>query len=313
MSISEHATVILALLYKSGAGVVGINSALARALDVGRRLEDLAGFPFQELLDILGAGLDGILPPLSNLGGNDLSRAGRVLEEVGSRGIHVLCGDEGDYPRPIRSFSGRYAPPLLFCRGNLELLDCPLGGIVGTRRVTDNGGELARLSARAFGEAGVVVVSGGARGVDQAAHGAALDEGGRTVVVLPEGILSYRPSRELDAAVQDGRALLMSEFVPDAPWTTEGAVTRNRTISALSEMVCVIEPKKVGGSIRTARCALEQGKRLLIYGEGDAPKTLLKSDEVFGLVPEGEAFDKDYFLAMWESRPEGSMAQGDLF
>jgi predicted Rossmann fold nucleotide-binding protein DprA/Smf involved in DNA uptake len=92
-----------------------------------------------------------------------------------------------------------------------------------------------------------------------------LRNGGKTVVVLPQGILTYRGPALLFDAIQDGRAAVVSEFAPDMAWETHAAVTRNTTISAFSLLVCVIEPKKTGGSVRTARCALAQGKRVLVY------------------------------------------------
>ncbi len=96
--------------------------------------------------------------------------------------------------------------------------------------------------------------------MDAAAHGAALAAGGATVIVLPQGALSYEKPSAYGEAMRAGRVLLLSEFVPDLPWCTHAAVQRNATISVLSDGLCVIAPAKQGGSIRTARCAIERAK-----------------------------------------------------
>jgi predicted Rossmann fold nucleotide-binding protein DprA/Smf involved in DNA uptake len=112
-----------------------------------------------------------------------------------------------------------------------------------------------------------------------------------------------------------GRAVIVSQFAPDARWQTHAAVTRNATISALARMVCVIEPKKIGGSIRTARAAVAQGKRVLFYcpeAGPHSPARLLRQAGALDLVPPDHSFCPESLLNQWTSAPAPAR-QTDLF
>jgi DNA processing protein len=263
----------------------------------------------------LPPGFEALAFYLTRWGSQYRERAAGMLEQAAKAGVTTLtCGD-ADYPPLLTRHLGEARPPLLFVLGDLELMDGPSAGVVGTRKPSDGGRFLAEGCAESFAAHGIPVVSGGARGVDSIAHAAALDSGGKTLVVLPQGLLSYRGPAALREAVDEGRAALLSEFVPDAEWETYAAVTRNATISALSRMVCVIEPKKRGGSIRTARCALEQGKRVLVHvapGQASVARTLATGGARNLLDADGQ-FSSDYLIDQWESAPEPPQGQGELF
>ena len=186
---------------------------------------------------------------------------------------------------------------------------------MGARRVTPAGGALARQCACAFAKAGVTVTSGGADGVDMAGHMGALEGGGATIVVLPRGLLTYTAPATVQQAVNDGRALVLSEFLPDAPWSTQAAVTRNGTIAALSRLACVIEPKKTGGSIRTARLALDMGKRVLFHCPA-GPHSLVDTLTQLGaeaLPVQSGDLDKNALLRHWHALPREVARQSELF
>ena len=105
------------------------------------------------------------------------------------------------------------------------------------------------------------------------------------------------------------------ELVPDAPWTVHAAVTRNATIAALSRVLCVIEPRNTGGSIRTARAALAQGKRVLVYspdGYAPEPEFLAYPGVAEFLDPDG-CLDLGALLESWNAPPQPSEGQGALF
>ena len=182
-------------------------------------------------------------------------------EAAGLSWMHIL---EGDYPRPLAAFLEGGAPPFLVLQGNKELLDRAASAVVGTRSPSRGGIRAARCASTTIVEAGMTVVSGGAAGVDWAAHDGALRSGGSTVIFLPQGILAYEMSSGWQKAMADGRLLLASEYLPDAPWRTYAAVSRNALIAAQARLVCVIEPRKQGGSILTARHAVDQGKQVLV-------------------------------------------------
>jgi DNA processing protein len=128
--------------------------------------------------------------------------------------------------------------------------------IVGTRRMTPYGARVARELAAACADAGIVVVSGLAQGVDSAAHQGALDAGGRTVAVLGAGIASYLEAvrgrrRRLAHAIRD-RGTLVSEFPPNAPAQRWTFAQRDATIAALGEITVVVEAPLGSGALITA-------------------------------------------------------------
>src|SRR5512134_3916939 len=121
-------------------------------------------------------------------GAIDLDRA---LSELDEAGIRTLCWEDEAYPRRLREIDN--PPPLLYVRGELADSDDWAVAIVGTRRATAYGKDVARELASALASAGVTVVSGFARGIDAVAHIAALESGGRTIAVLGSGLDKLYP------------------------------------------------------------------------------------------------------------------------
>ncbi len=204
------------------------------------------------------------------------------------------------------------APALLFVRGRIEALQGPGVAIVGARAVTGYGKEVAFELGRALAAAGLVIVSGLARGVDAAAHRGALDAGGMTVAVQACGPDTVYPAehRELATAICE-RGSLVTEFPPGALPRRFHFPLRNRLISGLSRVVIVVEARERSGSLITAEHALEQGVDLMavpgpITSPASAgPNRLLRE----GAAPVLEPADVLQVLGLddvgWESRSEG--------
>lgn len=313
---NDDIRVLMALLRIPGAGNMAARRAVALARDLGVSLNVLPDIPTRDLLQRFpSTRTDQLASLLPQCTPDAQEREARFLDRVFHSGANVITCADSDYPESLARDLGNRAPALLFLAGDCELLDERAAAVVGARDVSRRGATLATETASAFARAGIGVVSGGATGVDSAAHAAALANGGNTVVVLPQGILTFRGSRELLHAIDDGRAAILSEFLPDMTWQTHAAVTRNATISALANLVCVIEPKKQGGSVRTARLAIEHGKRVLIYcdpSHRDLARTLTSAGAGTLLDPDGH-FDTEYLLQQWESAPTPSGGQSELF
>jgi len=309
-------TVLMALLRIPGAGNMAARRAVALAMNLGVSLGELPDISARELLERFPSPHTGQLASLFPQCTRDAQdQEARCLDRVLRSGVQVIACADCDYPDSLTRDLGNRAPALLFLAGDRELLDERAAAVVGARDVSRRGAMLASEAAATFTRAGIGVISGGAAGVDTAAHTAALKSGGKTVVVLPQGILTFRASRELLRAVEDGRAAVLSEFLPDMTWQTHAAVTRNATISALSNLVCVIEPKKQGGSVRTARYAIEHGKRVLVYcdpNHRDLAETLTRAGAGSLLDLEGQ-FDADYLIEQWDSAPAPPGGQAELF
>lgn len=187
------------------------------------------------------------------------------------QGFRVTTLADPDYPRLLRQI---YDPPaLLFYRGDLSVLAAPCVAVVGSRKATAYGRAAATRLAADLARAGVVVVSGMARGIDTCAHLGALQGGGRTAAVLGCGLdICYprenRPLRE--KIVQAG--VLLSEFPPGTEPKAPHFPQRNRIISGLSLATVVVEAAEKSGALITADCALEQGREVFaIPGSINSP------------------------------------------
>jgi len=172
----------------------------------------------------------------------------------------LVRGDE-NYPASLEEI---YDPPLiLYARGHLEALKSPCVAIVGTRRPTVYGLQMAQGLASDLGSRGITVVSGLARGIDAAAHRGCMDGNGRTVAVLGCGIdvVYPREHRQLTGKVlEDG--LLLSEFTPGTSPSPQNFPVRNRIISGAAVGTVIVEASEYSGSLITARLALEQNREV---------------------------------------------------
>ena len=151
----------------------------------------------------------------------------------------------------------------LYAVGNVRLLGKKAMGVCGSRDASASALKWAYDFGREAAKHDVVVVSGYARGVDREAHRGALEAGGQTIAVLPEGIRHFRLVRGLRPVVDMNRNLLaVSTFDPDAPWEIWRAMERNKLIVGLSAALFVIEARERGGTINAAYEAVRQGKPL---------------------------------------------------
>lgn len=179
-----------------------------------------------------------------------LDRGGRLafeLERWTSRGLWILGRDDPGYPSRWKSKLGEGAPPLAFGAGKRELLQQGGIGIVGSRDVDDAAALFTRAAARAAAESGMVVVSGGARGVDQIAMATALAAGGTVVGVTAEGVARPSVTADLRNHIVEGRLLLVSAVSPAVRFTIWNAMARNRLIYTLCDHVLAVSASEGNG------------------------------------------------------------------
>ena len=162
---------------------------------------------------------------------------------------------------------------LLYAIGSVDLLNRPAIGICGSRNASPNALRYAYEFGEEAARQGVIVVSGYARGVDRQAHAGALEAGGATIAVLPEGIDGFRVVSDMRDLIQPQENFLaLSMFEPSAPWTVWRAMARNKLIVALSAALFVVEAGERGGTINAAYESVRQGKRVYaIAYERDLP------------------------------------------
>jgi DNA processing protein len=173
----------------------------------------------------------------------------------------MLLGLEG-YPAILASL--QHAPPVLFYQGNESLLGHRSIGICGSRNASDQGLSAAHACGGEIARCDLVVVSGYARGVDTEAHAAALDAGGRTVMVLAEGIARFKIKRWLASRAHDQlQTTVVSQFPPSQTWSAGAAMNRNDVIIGLSLGLVVIEAGESGGTLAAGLQALDQRRPVL--------------------------------------------------
>ena len=172
-------------------------------------------------------------------------------------GAQLLCRGDPNYPPFLAELSD--APPLLWAIGDLTLLQKPCVSIVGARNASSLGTRMAKSLSTGLGEAGFVVASGLARGIDAAAHVAALNTG--TIAVLAGGVDKVYPTENLGLA-DDIRTqgVLISDQPMGTVATARHFPRRNRIVSGLSPATVVVEAAAKSGSLITARTALDQGR-----------------------------------------------------
>jgi len=232
------------------------------------RSQNIGPRTFRSLVNHFGgarAALDA-LPSLAQRGGArgavqicPREDAVRELALAHKLGVALVAWGEPDYPARLQMIDD--APPLLTIRGNAAALARPMVATVGSRNASGAGLKFTQMIARELGEAGFVVVSGLARGIDAAAHKASLATG--TIAVLAGGQDRIYPAEHaslLDAILPAGSAL--SEMPLGWEPRASDFPRRNRLISGLSLGVVIVEAAKRSSSLITARCALDQGREV---------------------------------------------------
>lgn len=218
-------------------------------------IEPLLGLSQEELTGLLGSGERA----RSLLSASDDREADRWAWEIERGGIQLLTAFDSKYPPALSEISD--PPFVLFAIGDLERLKLPAVAVVGSRNATRYGLDVATSISRDLSASGVTVVSGFARGVDGAAHAAALEGAGGTVAVLGCGLDINYPREH--ARLKDSvarRGLLLSELPPGTGPEAHHFPIRNRIIAGLSAGVVVVEASRRSGSLITARLANDAGR-----------------------------------------------------
>lgn len=198
------------------------------------------------------------------LNANDrLERIDTILEQLRNRNIKVITINDTDYPKPINKISN--PPALLYLMNPI-----PSGktiGIIGTRNASQHGKEEATKFAQALSQNDYIIVSGYAKGIDTAAHYGAISASGKTIAILPTGILKFRLHEKLSeySNIFYNYATILSEFFPLSEWSVGNALLRNRITAALSDYILVIESGDSGGTVNTVEYAKQLCKKVFLY------------------------------------------------
>lgn len=185
----------------------------------------------------------------------------KIWGKIFDLGAEVLTWDDERYPRRLKDID--QPPPVLYLHGTLQAEDEWAVAIVGSRRITAYGRQVAEELADFLARNGVTVVSGLARGVDAVAHRAALQAGGRTLAILGSGLdRIYPPEHRQLAAEVSASGALISDYPLGTPPEGVNFPPRNRIISGLSLAVVIVEAGETSGALITASFAAEQGREV---------------------------------------------------
>jgi DNA processing protein len=274
---------------------------LAGGIELARRerrpLREVLALSDDDLLDaVSGSNRAAVLAALER------TPRDHLLDAAAQRGLVVVCRHDPAYPSRLRD--DRSAPAVLFVTARAagavarlgELVgdgghEPPAVAIVGTRRASEEGLEVARALGRGLAAAGVTVISGMALGIDSAAHAGALEGGGRTVAVLAGGADVAYPRQKTRLHAQLAVAgLVVSEMPPGFRAFKWNFPARNRIIAGLAQATIVVEAAERSGSLITAELALDLGRDV---GAVPGPVLSWRSRGVNALLRDGAALIRD--------------------
>lgn len=303
------------MLMTPGSGIVTVNRIMAALSEAKTPLRAVIGQSPSVLRKGLSTGLEWMIEPLSRCESGTLDRANTLYDRVHSTGGQWVAFGQDDYPPLLREGLDYQAPPLLTIYGDPDLLSMPAVAVVGSRDPSEHGITLAKELARWCHDCDRAVISGGAQGIDITAHEGSNDCGGRTLFVVPEGVLQFKGPRWLNDALEHGRAAVISQSIPDTPWSTSAALTRNQTIAAMASLVTVIDPGESGGSFRAANHAIEIGRRTLVYAYDklNSGYAALIRQGSYPVLNESGEWDIDYLEQHWVQGGQSGGKQVDLF
>lgn len=198
--------------------------------------------------------------------------AAEVMKRLKHAGVHqfgVRIHHAGDYPAKLRD--ARHPVEMLYYRGTWEISETRCMAVVGSRQASDDGVRRAERLARELVGRGFTVVSGLAKGIDAAAHNAAIASGGRTVAVVGTPLGTCYPKEHIGLQEEIAKRHLVISQVPVLRYSKQGPQQnrlffpeRNITMSALTEGTIIVEAGETSGTLTQARAALHQGRKLFI-------------------------------------------------
>ncbi|MEO1242085.1 MAG: DNA-processing protein DprA [Pseudomonadota bacterium] len=232
------------------------------------RTPTIGPITFHRLLAKYGTAAEALkaLPELARKAGRraalkaaDRGDSERELIEADRQGARLIAFCEEDYPAPLTAVPD--PPPVIFLRGHASLFEKPAVAVIGARNASGVGRKIARTLAADLGAADIVITSGLARGIDGAAHEAALKTG--TIAVVAGGVDIIYPPEHDDLTMRiANEGAIISECAMGRKPTARDFPKRNRLISGLSRGVIVVEAAAKSGTLITARFALEQGREV---------------------------------------------------
>lgn len=197
---------------------------------------------------------------------NQLPNIAFMAEDIENQGYHIIpLNDNQCYPQTLKRHLRTASPLVIYCKGNIGLLQEPSVAIVGSRNANENSLLFTDNVCKKITTEGKVVVSGFAKGVDQQALQSALKYGGKSIIVLPQGILQAGSTlRQYYSFISQGKVLVMSFFPPRMPWSVECAMARNPIIYGMADTIYVAQSDDKGGTWSGVMDGLKKQREIFV-------------------------------------------------
>lgn len=245
---------LLQLVSLDGVGRIAIKNLIDHFGDI----ESIFKVPPEEISKVTGLNRKKAVSILQVQDQSD-SAVSKELEEIESRGYRLYCYGDREYPKLLSEIPD--PPAIFYSRGEIRAVDFNAVAIVGTRKASQYGRNIAKLIAKKLAVNNITVVSGCAVGIDTWAHRGAIEGGGRTIAVLGSGLDEEYPKENTGLMEKiSGNGAVISEFPLGTKPLPYNFPRRNRVISGLSLGVVVVEAPSKSGALITAYQAIDQGR-----------------------------------------------------
>lgn len=197
---------------------------------------------------------------------SELSNYAFMVEDLLEQGYSILPITSKAYSPTLKKNLGRsYAPPVIYTKGNIQIMKEKSIAIVGSRKANENSLTFTDNVAKKASQAYKVVVSGFAKGVDKQALDSALKYNGQSIIVLPQGIATFKSGfKKYYKQIIEGNVLVLSTFYPKAPWSVQFAMARNPIIYGLASEIYVAESSEKGGTWSGVMDGLGKGRKIYV-------------------------------------------------
>jgi len=216
---------------------------------------------------------------------SNLSDLSLLAEELQEQGFEIIPFDSPEYSETLkRNLKLRLSPPVIYIKGDRRLLNESSAAIVGSRDASEIALQFTDAVARKCVEDHRVIVSGFAKGVDRLALESTLKHNGRSIIVLPQGIMTFTGFRKYHSQITDGDVLVLSTYFPKSPWNVGLAMGRNTYIYGLADEIYVAESGSKGGTWSGVMDGLRKERKIYVRkaepGEKNANNALLSKGAI---------------------------------
>lgn len=276
------------------------NEIIVRLFEKGKSIIDF--FEFEQSVWVNDYELNQTEIVLFEEAKKELSNYAFMVEDLLEQGYRILPITSQDYSPTLKKNLGRtYAPPVIYTKGNLQIMKEKSIAIVGSRKANDISLKFTDNVAKNASKDYKVVVSGFAKGVDKQALNSAIKYKGQSIIVLPQGIATFQSGfKKYYKQIIDGDVLVLSTFYPKAPWSVQLAMARNPIIYGLASEIYVAESSEKGGTWSGVMDGLRKGRTIYVR----KPNSREKNANNILISKGGKAIDFDGNSTIYEVKEE---------